>query len=68
MTEFEKIEENKDIQKMDGLKTVGFFGMTKMKLRRFHSAFIEWMCDNFNPTQLKVDLEEVVALRKELEV
>ncbi|GAA0172701.1 hypothetical protein LIER_26472 [Lithospermum erythrorhizon] len=56
MTEFEKMEENKEIKRMDGLKIVGFFGMTKMKLRRIHSDFIEWMCDKFNPTQLKVDL------------
>ncbi|GAA0161212.1 hypothetical protein LIER_17577 [Lithospermum erythrorhizon] len=56
ITEFEKVEENKDIQKIDLLKIVGFFGITKMKLRRIHSEFIVWMCDNFIPSQLKVDL------------
>ncbi|GAA0173799.1 hypothetical protein LIER_41592 [Lithospermum erythrorhizon] len=65
MTEFEKMEENKEIQKMDGLKTVGFFGMTKMKLRRIHSEFIEWICDNFNSTQLKVDLGKKITMPAE---
>ncbi|GAA0143418.1 hypothetical protein LIER_04107 [Lithospermum erythrorhizon] len=52
------MKENEEIQRMDGLKTVGFFGMTQMKLKRIHSDSIEWICDKFNPTQLKVDLGE----------
>ncbi|GAA0163306.1 hypothetical protein LIER_19204 [Lithospermum erythrorhizon] len=51
ITEFEKIEENKHIKKIDVLKIFGFFGITKMKLRRIHSEFIIWMCDNFIPIQ-----------------
>ncbi|GAA0187337.1 hypothetical protein LIER_34625 [Lithospermum erythrorhizon] len=57
ITKFEKMEEHKEIKRMDGLKTVRFFGMKKIKLR-IHLDFIEWMCNKFNPTQLKVDLGE----------
>ncbi|GAA0184137.1 hypothetical protein LIER_42521 [Lithospermum erythrorhizon] len=58
---------NGEIQRMDGLKAVGFFGMTQIKLKRIHSDFIEWICYKFNPTKLKVDLgdEKFLSLNEE---
>ncbi|GAA0164196.1 hypothetical protein LIER_19891 [Lithospermum erythrorhizon] len=49
--EFYRMKENGETDGMNALKTMRFYAMTQLQIHKIHYDFI---CDNFNPTQLKV--------------
>ncbi|KAL6553090.1 G6pd5p [Orobanche gracilis] len=54
---FKQMKTDGHIDRLNKLKSLGFFAMTQLKITKTHNKFITWVCENCISSQLKIRLE-----------